>query len=136
MKGIFVGYDQAGKARSYKKQGRSSGEGHLFLSAPPRSGKARDILIPALLQSGQGSCIVIDPKGQLAAVTGPQRARMGHRVVVLNPFNILPREIGKSARFNPMAALDPSSDTFSADCDNIADSIVTHEGGDREKPLE
>jgi len=147
MRGIPIGYDDQGRALSYKREGRSSGEGHLFLSAPPRSGKARDILIPALLQYDQGSCIVIDPKGQLAAVTGPERARMGQRVKILNPFNILPDVLAPGtphhfqgledhvtfgAKFNPMAALDPGSDTFGADCDNIADSIVTHDGGDRE----
>jgi type IV secretion system protein VirD4 len=139
MNGIFIGHDRHGNPLTYKKQGRSSGEGHLFLSAPPRSGKARDILIPALLQYDQGSCIVIDPKGQLAAVTAAHRARprteggLGQRVIVLNPFGILPAELGSmSANFNPMATLDSASDTFGADCDNIADSIVTHEGGDRE----
>ena len=115
----------------YKASAQSAGEGHLFLSAPPRSGKGRDILIPALLQYDEGSCIVIDPKGQLAAVTAAQRRRLG-RVIILNPFNILPAELGPSAHYNPMTALDPASDTFGADCGNMADSIVTHEGGDRE----
>ena len=147
MKGIFVGYDQEGNALSYKNAGQSRGEGHLFLSAPPRSGKARDILIPALLQYDQGSCIVIDPKGQLAAVTGPQRARLGQQVIILNPFHILPDVLSPDspehfgrlnatdkgrctfdAKFNPMKALDPTAETFGADCDNIADGIVTHDG--------
>jgi type IV secretion system protein VirD4 len=133
MSGIFIGYDQDGMPLTYKKDGASSGEGHLFLSAPPRTGKARDILIPALLQYDEGSCVVIDPKGQLAAVTAAERRRMGQRVIVLNPFDILPHELGgMSARFNPMATLDPNAATFGADCDNIADSIVTHEGGDHQ----
>ena len=51
---------------------------------------------------------------------------------MLNPFNILPEYVGASARFNPMAALDPSLDSFGTDCDNIADAIVVHESGDRD----
>lgn len=151
MRGIFVGYKPNGEIATYKNEGKSRGEGHLFLSAPPRSGKARDILIPALLHYDQGSCIVIDPKGQLAAVTGPQRARLGQRVIVLNPFHILPevlcadspRHFGRiddedkarcifEAKFNPLSALRPESETFGADCDNMAESIVTHDGGDQQ----
>jgi len=106
-------------------------DGHLLTVAPTGSGKGRDVLVPALLEY-QGSVIVIDPKGQLAAITRQQRARMGQRVIVLNPFNILPEYVGASARFNPLAALDPSLDSFGTDCDNIADSIVVHDAGGRD----
>lgn len=141
--GIFVGYGEDWGANYYKRKAASGGDGHLIMFAPPRSGKFRDILATTLLSYSQGSCIVIDPKGQMAAVTGPQRARMGQRVIILNPFHILPDALAPDspehfvglqnvvfdARFNPMAGLDPSSETFGADCDNIADSIVLHDGG-------
>jgi type IV secretion system protein VirD4 len=106
-------------------------DGHLLTVAPTGSGKGRDVLVPALLEF-EGSCIVIDPKAQLAAITRKQRERMGQRVIVLNPFNILPEYVGTSARFNPLAALDPLLDSFGTDCDNIADSIVVHETGGRD----
>ena len=106
-------------------------DGHLITVAPTGSGKGRDVLVPALLEY-EGSCIVIDPKCQLCAITRAQRERMGQRVIVLNPFNILPEYVGPSARFNPMAALDPTLDSFGTDCDNIADAIVVHESGDRD----
>jgi type IV secretion system protein VirD4 len=123
MKGIPIGFDENGKPRSYK------GDGHLFLAAPPRSGKGRDILIPALLQY-ESSCIVIDPKGQLAAVTAAQRMRMGHKVIILNPFRILEGQLpGETATFNPMDALDPKSESFGTDCDSLADGIVKIESG-------
>jgi type IV secretion system protein VirD4 len=140
-KGIRLGYNKA-----LSEVIRYKGEAHLITVAPTRSGKGRDVLIPALLEY-EGSCIVIDPKGQLAAVTGPQRARMGQQVKILNPFKILPDVLSADSpdhfrgipdvddlvtfdgKFNPMAALDPASESFGADCDNIADSIVTHESG-------
>jgi len=51
------------------------------------SGKARDVLVGALLEHDQ-SVIVVDPKGQLAAITKARREPMGQRVVDLNPFNV------------------------------------------------
>jgi type IV secretion system protein VirD4 len=130
-----------GYRNDFSKVLRYPGEAHLITVAPTRSGKGRDVLIPALLEY-DGSCIVIDPKGQLAAVTGPERARMGQRIVILNPFNILPEVLGPDspehfrgvenecvfgAAFNPMAALDPAADSFGPDCDNIADSIIVRD---------
>lgn len=151
MRGIRLGYRQSGAVIRYEFEDRDGdtvpGEAHLITVAPTRSGKGRDVLVPALLEY-EGSCLVIDPKGQLAAITGPERARMGQRVIILNPFKILPGDLGPdgpehfgrlneedkarvtfNAKFNPMAALDPASDSFGVDCDNIADSIVTHEPG-------
>src|SRR5215469_400116 len=120
MKGIRLGYSLGRQVIRYK------GESHLVLVAPTRSGKGRDVLVPALLEC-EHSCIVVDPKGQLAAITRRQRRRMGQRVIVLNPFNILPEQLGPSAHFNPIESLDPDSDALGSDCDNIADSIVVQE---------
>src|SRR5207237_218334 len=80
-KGIRIGFSQSGQVLRYP------GAGHLITIAPTRMGKGRDILIPALLEWNQ-SCIVIDPKGELAAVTGHYRKRFGE-VLILNPFAIL-----------------------------------------------
>ena len=107
------------------------GESHLILTAPSGAGKGRDILIPALIEF-EGSMVVIDPKGQLAAVTGPHRAKgLRQRVFVLNPFNILPENLGclPHAGFNPLAVLNPAADSFGADCDSLAEAIVFHEAG-------
>lgn len=109
---------------------RYQGDAHLITVARTRSGKGRDVLIPALLEY-QGSVIAIDPKGQLAAVTAAAREKMGQKVVVLNPFNILPDILGPFAsRYNPMAALDPEAESFGADADNLAEGIVYATGGD------
>jgi type IV secretion system protein VirD4 len=102
-----------------------AGDGHIVLVAPTRSGKGRDLLIPSLL-TYRGSCVVVDPKGQLCAVTRKQREKFG-RVVILNPFRILEKELGPSARYNPMDTLDPESLGFSADCDAMAEAIISME---------
>ena len=101
------------------------------------------MLAPALLE-WEGSAVVIDIKGQLASITGPERARMGQRVVMLNPFGIWPDYIGGQARqfarlngrcvfdarFNPMAPLLPDADSFGSDCDGLAEAIVWQETGE------
>jgi type IV secretion system protein VirD4 len=113
----------------YKESGeriKYVGDGHLTLTAPTRSGKARDLLIEILL-TYPSSCLVIDPKGQLCAVTRKQREKFG-RVLVLNPFGIMQSELGPSVGYNAMNILDPTSIGFSADCDAMAESIVTTEG--------
>ena len=117
--------------KTCKKPMYYPGESHLILTAPARSGKGRDLLIPALIEY-EGSVFVIDPKGQLAAVTGPHRAKhLRQNVFVLNPFNILPDCLGSlpHAGFNPLAVLDPKADSFGADCDSLAEAVVFHEGG-------
>jgi type IV secretion system protein VirD4 len=129
-------YKQSGELVKY------AGDGHIVLVAPTRSGKGRDLLVPALLtyparadgtpatgrhENMRGSCLVIDPKGQLCAVTRKQREKFG-RVVVLNPYNILPNELGPSVGYNPMDTLDPSSIGFAADCDSLAEAIITYDG--------
>jgi len=121
----------AGKPLSYP------GDGHLILVAPTRSGKGRDILTPALL-SARRSCIIIDPKAQLAAITKRRRSQFG-KVLVLNPFNILRERLGDQggpqggpARFNPMDTLNPADDAFTADCDNLAEGIVSPDPGGKD----
>ena len=106
------------------------GDAHLILTAPAGGGKGRDVIIPALLEY-EGSVITVDPKGQNTAVTAHHRAKaLGQRVVVLNPFNILPESLAglEPMGFNPMGILDPHAPSFGADCDAIGEAIVYHEG--------
>lgn len=126
MKGIRLCYSQSGKVIRHN---RSS---NLILSAPSRSGKARDLLIPALLEYS-GSVCCIDPKGEIANVTWRRRKKFG-RVMCLNPFEIWPKELGAldHVRYNPMAVLNPCSKTFTVDCEKIADALVWNEGDNRD----
>lgn len=107
-----------------------AGAGHLITIAPTRTGKGRDVLIPALLE-WSGSCVVVDPKGELAAVTGNFRRRFGE-VIVLNPFGIWPAYLAAlaNARYNPLAMLDPKLASFGADADKIAEGIIWQEAGE------
>lgn len=79
-----------------------SGEGHLMTIAPTGAGKGTGCVIPALLRH-EGPVIVIDPKGENAAVTARRRREMGHRIVVIDPMGVtdLP-----SDTLNPLDLID------------------------------
>src|SRR6202042_1235943 len=66
------------------------------------------------------SIVVIDPKGELAAVTAEFRRTVSD-VVILNPFDVL--GLG-SAGFNPLTSLDPDSTTFYDDAAAIGEALI------------
>ena len=78
------------------------GEGHLMTVAPTGAGKGTGCIVPALLRY-PGPVIVIDPKGENAAITARRRRELGHEVVVIDPMGItdLP-----SASLNPLDLID------------------------------
>lgn len=76
-------------------------EGHLMTIAPTGKGKGRNAIIPTLL-SYKGPVVVIDPKGEAAAVTAKRRKEFGE-VVILDPFHITTKKPGG---FNPIDICD------------------------------
>ena len=77
------------------------GDSHLMTFAPTGSGKGRGMVIPTLL-TYDGSCVVVDPKGENYAVTARRRREMGQQVVVLDPFGRATRGRTESDCFNPL----------------------------------
>lgn len=75
----------------------------LVTIAGTGAGKGRGQVIPALL-SWPGSMIVIDPKGELAAVTSRYRRELGQKVVVLAPFSNRATD-----GLNPLDSLNPGN---------------------------
>ena len=75
--------------------------GHLLTVGSTRSGKGVSLIVPNLTRMGAfpGSWVVVDPKGENAAVTARIQREMGRKVVVLNPWNL--HDLGTSA-FNPL----------------------------------
>jgi type IV secretion system protein VirD4 len=101
---------------------------HLITIGPTGSGKGSGLIIPNLSELRR-SILIIDPKGEAAAVTARKRAQFG-RVVILNPFNILTEERPwmKSNGFNPLATLDKTLSRFVDDATGIAEALVRIEG--------
>ncbi len=103
-----------------------AGERHMLLFGPNGTGKSTRFLIPNLLTIKDRSIIVIDPKGELAAVTADYRRTVGE-VVMLNPFDVL--GLG-STGFNPLAILDPTSPNFYDDAAALGEALIKIEGKD------
>ncbi|TBD04564.1 transporter [Rhizobium leguminosarum] len=82
-------------------------DGHLLTIAPTRSGKAVTSIVPNLLRY-QGSCVVLDPKGEHFEATSKWRRSIGHEVYRIAPFD---RGSGfVKHRFNPLAQVRSESD--------------------------
>lgn len=101
-------------------------DSHLLTLAPTRAGKGVSAIIPNLL-TYPGSVFVIDPKGENAMITARQRAKLGQRVHVLDPWELtgLP-----SAAFNPFDWLQADSPDLIDDASLLADALVMSQGGD------
>lgn len=109
---------------------RYGGPLHTLVFGPNGSGKTTRLLIPNLLELEDRSIVVVDPKGELAAVTAPFRRTLGE-VVILNPFGVLTDDPKykdlKSDGYNPLLALDPSLPSFNADAGLLAEALIAIE---------
>ena len=110
------------------------GAAHVSVIAPTRAGKFRDVVAQILL-SYTGSCFVIDPKGQAAAVTARYRREvLNQEVAVINPFNIFSSDYlahVQHAQYNPLKSnLDPDDESYAADADNMAEGLLPYGGPD------
>src|ERR1700680_491806 len=121
--GIVLGrhYDDATQSAGGKIP--YQGERHVLRFGPNGTGKGTRFLIPNLLTITDRSIVVIDPKGELAAVTAEYRRTVSD-VVMLNPFNVL--GLG-SAGFNPLAALDPNSPYFYDEAGGVGGALTQPE---------
>jgi type IV secretion system protein VirD4 len=93
--------------------------------APTRTQKGRDMLIPALLDWPY-SCVVVDPKGELACVTSEWRRR-SEDVHFVDPYGQVATYMGDAARvsrYNPLAELDPNSIDFGALAEKLAEDLT------------
>jgi type IV secretion system protein VirD4 len=85
------------------------GDGHLLTIAPTRSGKGKTTIIPNLLRY-QGSCVVLDPKGELFEATSAWRSKLGP------VYRIAPLDDGSGKpvhRFDPVSRIRRPSDARS-----------------------
>src|SRR5579871_5092804 len=132
---IYLGrYWNAGKQRVEGKL-RYGGPRHVTVLGPNGSGKGARLLITNLLEIEGKSIVVLDPKGQNAAVTAPWRRKISD-VLILNPFGVLIDVYPdlESVGFNPLAPLDPRSRSFCDDSAGVAEAIVEIHGNELHWP--
>jgi type IV secretion system protein VirD4 len=113
-----------------------NGENHICIIGKSGSGKDTRLLIPNLLRLGDRSIVAVDPKGEMAAVTAPMRAKYG-RVVILNPFGVLCDLQGYAdymagCGFNPLCSLEVSSPDFNKDAGLLAEALIPMTGSEKQ----
>jgi type IV secretion system protein VirD4 len=120
--GFFVDPDAPANAPGFDL--RYHGQKHLLTFGTPGANKSMGLVVPNLATLRR-SMIVIDPKGQLCAITKRAREKMG-RVIVINPFGELVdvRPDMQSGGWNPLLQLDPESPDFESDARCISEAIV------------
>lgn len=99
------------------------GDRHMLTIAPNRSGKGTTAIIPNLL-TYEGSCVVIDPKGENAMITAGHRKAMGQEVYVVDPWRITGMD---TATFNPMDWLKAGDVDIGENSLLLADALIMME---------
>jgi type IV secretion system protein VirD4 len=104
------------------------GSGHALTVAPTGAGKGTSAIIPNLLRHPW--IFMLDPGGENTAVACKAWRDKGYSFICLNPWKMhtaapwcLP-----SHAVNPLAILDPASETFASDADLLAEMIVARTG--------
>ncbi|WP_267361034.1 MULTISPECIES: type IV secretory system conjugative DNA transfer family protein [unclassified Methylobacterium] len=126
--GFFVcdnGTPDAGTPLAYP------GPKHLLSFGTPGANKSMGLVVPNLMLLRR-SMIVIDPKGQLAAITHRARSAFG-RCIVINPFGELVdvRPELQSDGWNPMRQLRPHVRGFESKARSIAEAIADRQSGSK-----
>lgn len=95
----------------------------MITVAPSGAGKGTGVISYAICRSPGEPMLILDPKGELCALSMVAHAHHREHVYCWNPFGVgngnLPRH-----RCNPLSVLDPASELFFTDCKAFADALV------------
>lgn len=118
----------------------STPENHTLIVARTRTGKGTRVVIPTLLRYLTGSALVIDPKGENAAITARARQNpfpgFSQTVHIVNPWGELAptfQQLGFSpATYNPLDILDRDDPNAVATAQALASAICPREKGGKD----
>lgn len=145
MSEVLLGYPFDRRAfRSNNRVVKVTPRNHLITVGSARSGKGVSSIIPNLL-TWPGSLICYDPKLENTFIAAEHRARIGQRVIILDPFGELQRiylqrqpnprfPIEWVTSFNPMLEIDPRADDYEATLTEIADAMIDRGTGQGRDP--
>jgi type IV secretion system protein VirD4 len=108
-RGVPLGFDRNGVPIDYSKADDGGGNAPTLVFGPPGSFKTVGLVATALLaDTSKRSYVVIDPKGEICAVTSKFRRRVSD-VKIINPYGLLVKERPdmKSHGWNPLNDLTP-----------------------------
>lgn len=121
-----------GLCPSSKKPLYVDSDASLITIAGAGSGKGRDVLL--YTASYDDNMLLLDPKGELAAITASAHKMSGKRVRCINPSGMhtgFPWNLPMNS-VNPLDILTPDSPTLTADCYLIAEFLIPLTGGKSE----
>jgi hypothetical protein len=127
-KGVPLGFDRAGKPVDYSARDDGNGNAPTVVIGPPGSNKTVGLVVPQLLDddSGKRSYVVLDPKGEICAITSKFRRTVSD-VKIINPYGLLADERADMASdgFNPLGDLDPGNAlTFGDECQAKGEALI------------
>jgi type IV secretion system protein VirD4 len=134
--GVPLGFDRSGNPISYNETADGSGNAPTLVLGPPGSAKTVGLVVPQLLDddSGQRSFLVIDPKGEITAITSRFRRRVSD-VKIINPYGLLTdvRPDLRSDCWNPLGDLDPRAPGFIDQCQAKGLALIKTESNEHQK---
>ena len=98
---------------------------HTAVFAPTGVGKGVSCVIPHLLTCAE-STVCVDFKRELADATAEHRRKLGHKVIILDPFG------GGTDKFNALDFIDKNSPLAVDDCRDLASALVVRTGQEKE----
>jgi type IV secretion system protein VirD4 len=101
---------------------------HTAIFAPTGVGKGVSCVIP-FLRTCNESAVVVDFKGENYKLTADFRRRMGHRIVVIDPYKVVTQT---PDTFNQLEFIDKHSPLAIDDCRDLAEALVVRTGEERE----
>jgi len=103
---------------------------HIMVTAPTGVGKNVSCITPFLLTCDE-SCVVIDFKGENALLTAAHRRRLGHKIVILDPYKVLKQQL-QGDGFNPLDFIAPDDPQALDDCRSLAEAFVVRTGEEKD----
>src|ERR1700674_1357915 len=133
--GVPLGFDRDGRPIAYNESHDGSGNAPTLVFGPMGSRKSVGLVATQLLdEPGQRSFVVIDPKGEIAAITANYRRRVcgAANVKIINPYGELVsvRPDLVSDKWNPLVDLDPDALSFGDDCQAKGNSLIKTTSGE------